>query len=113
MATKNTVVIDFDIEGFHHYPNAPVKVAFLRHNHRHLFNVRVHYKVLGLDREKEIFIQEAYIKEYLNESFGVPCQFGAMSCEMIAQEIIDFGKEDGITKVEVYEDGKGGAIVEL
>lgn len=108
-----TVVIDFEVEGFHHYPNAPKKVDFLSHNHRHLFQVKVHYRVKNLNREKEIFIQQEELKFYLQEAYGAPCQFGAMSCEMIAKELLEFGVEDGIVKVEVYEDSKGGAIVEL
>lgn len=113
MNIRTTVVTDFDIEGFHRYPKAPEKVAFLENKHRHLFKIRVHFKVKKMDREKEIFIQEGYLKEYLNESYGFPCQFGAMSCEMIAEEMLQFAKEDGAYKVEVYEDARGGAIVEL
>ena len=66
-----------------------------------------------MDREKEIFIQTDFLKEYLYESYGNPCQFGGMSCEMIAKEIFEFGKVDGIVSVEVLEDNKGGAIVEV
>ena len=110
---KSSVIIDFEIEGFHHYPNAPKQVEFLSFNHRHIFNVKVKYLVNDLNREKEIFIQTDILKEYLNECYGFPCQFGAMSCEMIAKEILEFGMEDGVYFVEVLEDGKGGASVEI
>lgn len=113
LKTKTHVVIDFEVEGFHHYPNAPKKVEFLSQNHRHLFQVKVHYEVKDLNREKEIFIQTDELKFYLQEAYGTPCQFGAMSCEMIAKELLEFSNPDGAVKVEVYEDGKGGATVEV
>ena len=64
-----TVILDFDIEGFHFYPNAPKKVSFLEHNHRHIFQFRVGYKVEDSNREKEIFIEQDYLKDYLSESY--------------------------------------------
>lgn len=110
---KTTVIINIEIEGFHNYPEAPLQVEFLKYPHRHLFSVKAGYKVKDDNREKEIFIQQEYIKEYINEAFGVPAQFGAMSCEMIAKEILEYGEIDGLIWVEVLEDGKGGARVEL
>jgi len=109
---KSTVIIQFEIEGFHHYPNAPQEVNFLSHNHRHTFIVKAGYLVEDLNREKEIFIERDYIKEYLTECFGSPCQFGAMSCEMIAAEILEYASEEGMIWCEVWEENTGGARVE-
>lgn len=113
METIKTVILDFDVEGFHFYPNAPVEVDFLKNNHRHIFQIRVGYNVTDTDREKEIFIQQDYLREYLNESYGVPCQFENMSCEMIAEDLLQFSLDDGAVWVEVFEDGKGGAKVSV
>ena len=110
---KKTVILDFDVEGYHFYPNAPKQVSFLENNHRHLFQIRVGYKVSFLNREKEIFIQQDFLKGYLYESYGSPCNFENMSCEMIAQDLLEFIVEDGGIWVEVFEDGKGGAKVQL
>lgn len=110
---KKTVIISVVVEGFHHYPNAPQVVGFLEHNHRHSFIIKAGFEVEDLNREKEIFIERDNIKEYLHESFGSPCQFGAMSCEMIASEILDFSKDDGMIWCEVWEETTGGARVEL
>lgn len=110
---KSYIKLDFDIVGFHQYPNAPEKVSFLSYNHRHDFQIKVWYEVVDLNREKEIFIQTDFVKDYLYESYGSPCQFGNMSCEMIAKELLEFGKDDGMVKVEVLEDGRGGAVIEL
>lgn len=108
-----TVILDFDIEGFHYYPDPPKEVSFLRYNHRHIFQIRVGYKVEDSNREKEIFIEQDYLKDYLSESYGSPCQFENMSCEMIAEDLLKFILDDGGIWVEVFEDGKGGARVEL
>jgi len=108
-----TVILDFDIEGFHNYKNAPEQVEFLKYPHRHIFQIRVGYKVDGLDREKEIFIEQDFLKDYLIESYGYPCQFEGMSCEMIALDLLEFAKEDGCIWVEVFEDGKGGARIDI
>ncbi len=108
-----TVILDFDIEGFHHFPNAPSVVSFLEHDHRHIFQIRAGLKVDDLNREKEIFIMQDHLKDYLLESYGSPCQFEAMSCEMIAQDLLEFLKEDGGVWVEVFEDSRGGARVDI
>jgi hypothetical protein len=108
-----TVITQLDVEGFHCYPNAPQKVEFLSFNHRHTFTVKIGYRVTDSNREKEIFLCRDEVKEYLHEAYGMPCKFGAMSCEMIAEEVLQFGKTDGIVWVEVWEESTGGARVEL
>lgn len=110
---KSQVLISFDVEGFHLYPNAPKQVDFLSYKHRHTFKVTCSYLVSDLNREKEIFIQRDEIKFYLQESYGSPCDFENMSCEMIAKEIIDFAKEDGMIWCEVWEEQTGGARIEI
>jgi hypothetical protein len=110
---KRTVIIQFDIEGFHLYPNAPEQVAFLADNHRHTFGVKCGYKVSHHNREKEIFIQRDKVKTELINSFGYPCQFGARSCESIAEIILESNEADGMVWVEVWEENTGGARVEL
>lgn len=110
---KKTVILDFDVEGYHNYPNAPKEVEFLSYPHRHIFKIRAGYRVRGSNREREIFIEQDNIKDYLGEAYGVPCQFENMSCEMIAEDILEFAQEDGCIWVEVFEDGKGGARIDL
>lgn len=109
---KATVIIQFEIEGFHYYPNAPERVGFLSQMHRHTFIVKAGYSVEDLNREKEIFIEREYILEYLTESYGSPCLFGEMSCEMIAREILEYAETDGMIWCEVWEENTGGARVE-
>lgn len=108
-----TVIVDFDVVGFHYYKEAPIEVSFLSEKHRHLFRIRVGYRVTDSNREKEIFIQENILKDYLGEAYGIPCHFNEMSCEMIGEDILTFAADDGAVWVEVYEDGRGGARVEI
>jgi hypothetical protein len=110
---KSEVIIQFEMEGFHNYPNPPEQVEFLKYPHRHTFMIKCGYKVTDLNREKEIFICRDIVKEYLNEAYGSPCQFENMSCEMIAKEILEFSKEDQMNWCEVWEENTGGAKVEL
>jgi hypothetical protein len=110
---KKTVIIQFEIEGFHHYPNAPKEVEFLSFNHRHTFKVKCGYKVEDLNREKEIFICRDIVKKYLIDFYGSPCQFKNRSCEMIAQEILEQFNEDDMIFCEVWEEETGGARIDL
>ena len=103
-----TVIIDFDVEGFHEYPMAPAEVGFLAMRHRHIFQIKCGFQVSNDDREIEIFMQTEVVEQALKTSFGSPAEFDDMSCEHIARWILDrFGPE----WVKVLEDGKGGAEV--
>lgn len=114
MKNKKTIVeVKISIEGYHNYPNAPKKVDFLSHKHRHTFEITSGYKVSDLNREKEIFICRDEVESYLYETYGNPCQFGEMSCEMIATEILEFAEIDGMVWCRVWEEQTGGAKVEL
>jgi hypothetical protein len=110
---KSFVIVEFQIEGFHYYPDAPSKVLFLSNNHRHTFKIKCGYQVTDLNREKEIFMVRDELIQYLSESFGVPCLFKNMSCEMIAKELVEYGEVDGMVWCEVWEEETGGARIEL
>ncbi len=108
-----TVIVDFNIAGLHYYKNAPVQVMFLENEHRHLFQIKAGYRVSHNNRQKEIFITQGELSDYLIESYGSPCNFAGMSCEDIAEELMKFAREDDMVWCEVLEDGKGGAKVEI
>lgn len=106
---KAFVLLDFDIVGFHRWPNAPEEVCFLRNNHRHIFQIKCKLPVGDLDREKEIFIETKKQQEMLFSEFGNPCLFGSMSCEHIAEYLMENNPD--MMSCEVLEDGKGGGMV--
>lgn len=110
---NTTVIVQFEIDGFHNYLEAPYEVKFLANPHRHSFIVKCGYKVNHDNRDKEIFICRDMVRDYLYESYGNPCLFENMSCEMIAKDILEFSLVDGMVWCEVWEENTGGAIVEI
>jgi len=108
---KNQVIIQFKIEGFHKYPNAPQDVSFLSNIHRHVFSVKCFFAVAKLTREREIFICREQVKNRLIEKYGEPCMFN--DCEMVATEILKYWQQNGMVACEVWEENTGGARIEL
>jgi len=113
---KRTIILVFDVEGHHRWKDAPDDVFFLRDEHRHLFRIKIGMKVNHNDRDKEIFLMQQLYKEYLKVKYEVCVgeykyhDFGNMSCEAIAEEIIKL--DNSICWVEVLEDNLGGAKIE-
>lgn len=93
------------IEGFHYWPRAPEEVEFLSRNHRHIFTVRCKKILKNGDREIELILAQRKIEAYLKTSFGSPCDFKNLSCELIAQMVCE---EFNFDEVEVLEDGISG-----
>lgn len=95
--TKQIGVV-LTVQGFHHYPDAPDQVDFLKHKHRHLFKIECVFEVDDLNRELEFFIMRDKIKNHialLYPKYLGGYDFGAMSCEMIAAELFNaFGLEE-------------------
>ena len=103
--TKNSV------PGYHHWKDAPERLAFLRSRHRHIFEISLKIPVGNADRDKEIIETQNAVQEYLLGAHGIGTKpleidIGDMSCESLAKELADaFGAQE----VTVLEDGYGGA----
>jgi hypothetical protein len=112
---KASIIIALDIEGFHHYPNAPEEVNFLSHRHRHQFKIKIGFFVSDLNRELEFFLLREFIEKRIHGEFGYPAEFGARSCEMIANWIIGDlqDHEFNLSFVEVWEEEIAGARIDL
>lgn len=106
---KIQVITHNSVEGFHYYPNAPAFCSYLGDKHRHIFEIRCWSIVSHKEREIEINKMQNEIQNILQEKFGTPCDFLDMSCESIAAVILGLFKS--INKVEILEDGYGGAVV--
>lgn len=112
-----TVIATTQVEGFHLWRDHAYGKGFLAARHRHIFNIKVEFAVSHDDRDIEFIEAGREVKVYLERSFGTPCEFGEMSCEMIAKEIITkFAKarslEGRIVSCEVWEDNENGARVQ-
>lgn len=116
------VSIQTQFEGIHCWPHAPEEVAFLRSPHRHMFEVYVNMSVTHDDREVEFIMLKHEVEKYVRESEAMNmqpngvCQLYTMSCEQIANGIIDhlemlYGS-DRYINVGVFEDDENGCWVE-
>jgi len=107
-----TIVCNVSVEGFHNWPDAPVQFEYLRSKHRHIFNIELHIPVTDSNREIEFIEEQRIIKELLLKEFGddkVYAQFKSMSCEHIAEWLMD--KYPTATFCKVIEDTNGGATI--
>lgn len=113
---KKTIILNFDIVGHHSWKDAPSDVDFLQSHHRHMFKIKIGMVVEHNDREKEIFLQQQLYQQYLKHKYETTKgnykfhDFGNMSCEDIAEEIMNLDRS--ITWCEVLEDNLGGARIE-
>ena len=110
---RTEVFCTLQVEGIHNWPGCPLEeVAYLRDPHRHVFHVKAYTTVTHSDRDVEFIMLKHTLLEYLTTTYWHDeCKclyFGAKSCEMIAQELID---SFGLSRCEVSEDGENGAVV--
>lgn len=122
--TKTYIVVNFQLEGFHNFPEARdlfPEVGFLSDYHRHIFHFQCKKKVYHDNRDVEFILFKREIQGFLIDKFypleGYPenhplfsyyCDFGSMSCEMIARLL--FEKFD-LEYCSVFEDGENGAEI--
>mgnify|MGYP003645076067 FL=1 len=111
------VIAKLEIEGLHNWPNAQgvfPEVGFLANMHRHKWHITVKKRVNHDDRDVEFIMFKRDVLEYLHRIYynsnSRTHEFGAMSCEMLASEIM---KEFGCCYVSVFEDDENGAEVYL
>ncbi len=107
------VYCTLEVEGVHNWPDCPFdEVAYLRDPHRHMFHVKAFKKVTHSDRDVEfIMLKHQILSHFYDGYFNSTLklfEFGPMSCEMIAKELI---AKFNLSKCEVSEDGENGAIV--
>lgn len=110
---KKEIVVRFAIAGIHHWPEAQPPVYFLSHPHRHLFFFECKAEVYHCDREIEFLTLSNTIKEFLMARYwnkeSLSLQFGPMSCESIARDILD--QFPPLNSVSVFEDNENGAVI--
>jgi len=107
------VFCTLQVEGIHQWSECPLEeVEYLRHPHRHLFHVKAILEVTHSNRDVEFIVLKHDIGAYINlkyfDSGWNLCNFGNMSCEMIAKDLLI---QFDLTSCEVSEDGENGAIV--
>ena len=118
---KRAITIRTQFEGIHCWPEAPEEVRFLRKRHRHIFQIRVNVEVEHNDRDVEFIMLKHRVDNWLNTKYeqsgeGNVWHMGRMSCEQVAEEVIEtvqqfVGDKRTIT-VFVSEDGENEATVQ-
>jgi hypothetical protein len=115
ITTKTNIIIRFQMDGMHNFPKAAElfpEVAFLADRHRHMFHFELHKQVNHDDRDVEFICFKRDVMNYLTERYSDnykrTLEFGAMSCEMIARELLEYF---GCERVSVFEDGENGAEI--
>ena len=109
---KTYIVVTFRVPGFHNWPDAPATHAHLSVRHRHEFVFRAEFEVATKNRELEFHTQQAVLRNLVLRSWPtceLGLEFGAMSCEMIAERVLHGLRAHA---VEVWEDSENGARVE-
>lgn len=119
--TQTNIIIRFSMEGFHTFPMAfelfP-EVAFLSDRHRHTFHFECEKKVNHDDRDVEFILFKREVQSYLLSRYAncdsgrvhqySPLEFGSMSCEMIARNLLEtYDLESCI----VWEDNENGSKI--
>jgi len=110
--------VSVQIEALHHWKEASGSVSFLKHPHRHIFHVRAHIEQKSTRRDVEYLgakreLQSFLLSKAMTNSIR---NFNKASCEDIAEEILLWLRQqypNRCLKVEVFEDGENGCLVEL
>lgn len=104
---KCNIIISFNLEGIHSWSNCPLPdVEFLKYPHRHLFFFNCKKKVYHDNRDIEVLLFRKKIKNYLEKKYRG--NFGGLSCEMIARELLN---KFNLTYCSVLEDNENGAEI--
>ncbi len=101
------VAVRMDFEALHCWPTCPFEdVSFLKTIHRHRFFVVLKKEIVG-DREVEFIQLQRKVKEFITENYEGK-DLGSMSCEKIAEELLD---KFEASFVSVLEDNENGSEV--
>lgn len=127
MSSVLSVWCTFDVEMLHCWPDAPMKVFYLRYPHRHIFKFRVELAVSHSDRDIEFILKKAELKRLIEGRYrlmtdnieskmieGVDLDtleswVPSYSCEDWANVILS--ADSSVISVECSEDGENGGTV--
>lgn len=95
-------------EATHNWENCDIEeVAYLKHEHRHIFHIKAYVEVDHDDRDIEFIVLKHKIENYL-ATFYPENKLGGTSCEMLATELIE---AFSLSKCIVSEDGENGVEI--
>jgi hypothetical protein len=105
---KKEVYCTIQFEATHFWKECPFEeVKYLQYPHRHVFHIKAFQLVTHNNRDIEFIMLKHNIEEYLQRIYP-DHRLGSMSCEMLAEELIE---AFDLSKCEVSEDNENGAIL--
>lgn len=104
---RTNIIVKFDLEGEHAWPDPPAKYKFLASRHHHIFHFEAHIPIEE-SRQLEFLDVRRELMRIIKASYGAePCDFRGMSCEDLAKSlwrsVINRYKIEP-ARVAVYED---------
>lgn len=105
-----TVWAKVALPGFHRWPGATGRRAYLADRHRHLFHIRAEVAAGHDDRDVEFHDLQDLIRDWWGPDTR---DHGSNSCEHLARALGQYLTDEGCTvvSVEVSEDDECGAVV--
>lgn len=105
------IIIQTQFEAVHCWPECPFDdVAFLKNKHRHIFHVTMKIKVNHNDRDVEFIQAKRELTSWLR-TFWEGRDLEKMSCEDMAETLINEFDDWPIFSVSVFEDNENGAEI--
>lgn len=114
-SVNTTLKVNTTLRALHHWSTPTQNRGYLKHPHAHDFKVEMEVPVYGHDRELEFHDLQRDLHLHLMEMSQGSVDdwsihdFGSMSCEMIALEVLEAFPE--ASSVSVFEDNTAGATV--
>ncbi len=111
--SETSIIVKFDLEGSHCWPDAPNQYADLRSKHGHIFHFEAQIPITT-SRQLEFLEIRRILMMVIVNSYGLePCNFGDMSCEDLANVVIAYISHlyNCGAIVRVFEDAFVGAEV--
>lgn len=110
---KSFIIVKWDLEGVHYWPDAPNEYVVLRERHGHIFHFEVQIPVSTSRQLEFLEVRRALMDATTYHYGGEPCDFRDSSCEDLASAILDFVEDiygcDAVARV--FEDLFVGAEV--
>lgn len=84
---KTNIVVKFDLEGRHCWPDAPDMYRLLRSRHSHIFHFEVHIPVTESRQLEFLDVRRELIRVMLTSYGNEPCDFRGRSCEQLCLSV--------------------------
>ena len=106
MWNKSYIIINTQFPATHCWPECSIiEQIHLRHPHRHMFHVRMKWRVWDDNREIEFLEMKRVVEEFINEAWWGKFLENA-SCEMLCKRL---AAQFDACYVRVMEDAENGA----